>query len=225
MKKFILSIIVLGFFIPTGINAQTEKGKVLTGLSSRMGVYTMINSTSTDIFSLGFSSIKNKSDMDGYDEQPADKLVSINLQPKVGYFFIENLAIGLEFSLASFNYKDGTDDDKTNITLFGAGPFARYYIPTDKVTPFFEANALFGSQKYKWSPSDGDNEEEVSSIFSIGGGVGVAIPLSKKVTFDIVAGYNSYTEKAKDDNEDNYRSVIGTFGVKFGFVVFLGSDS
>lgn len=212
-------------FIPAGMNAQTEKGKVLLGLSSRMGLYTMISSTSTDILSLSFSSIKGKSDEEGFEESPADKLTNINLQPKVGFFVIDNLAIGIDLSLAKFIYKEGgEDDDKTTITMFGAGPFVRYYIPTDKITPYFEANALFGSQKYKWESASWDDDEETSSVFSIGGGIGVAFPLGDKVTFDILAGYNSYTEKYKEDNEDNYRTVIGTFGIKFGFIIFLGSN-
>ena len=220
MKKAILLFILIGFCFPPTSKAQMNQGKVLIGLSSRMGVYSLISSTSTDIFSLGFSSIKSKSDAADFEEDPADKMSSINFQPKIGIFVIDNLALGLDFSLATFKYKEESDDDETTISTFGVGPFIRYYLPAEKIAPFFEANAVFGSRKYKWDPSD----EDKSSLFAIGGGAGVAVPLGDKVTFDLLIGYNSYEEKDKEDNEDNFRTVTGTFGIKFGFIVFIGKS-
>ena len=59
---------------------------------------------------------------------------------------------------------------------------------------------------------------------SFGGGIGLAAPLGEKVTFDIMAGYDSLTVKDKEDNDDNYRTVIGTLGLKIGFTILLGSN-
>ena len=73
MKNIIMLCLIAGFLFPVAAEAQFEKDKVLIGLSTRMGIYEMTSSTSTDIFSLGFSSIKIKSDADNYEEPPSDK--------------------------------------------------------------------------------------------------------------------------------------------------------
>jgi len=59
---------------------------------------------------------------------------------------------------------------------------------------------------------------------SFGGGAGLAVKLGDKVTFDILAGYNSMTEKAKQNNPNDQRTVQGTLGVKFGFVAIFGTN-
>ena len=59
---------------------------------------------------------------------------------------------------------------------------------------------------------------------SFGGGIGMAAPVSDRITFDVLVGYNSLTYKDKDDNDDNDRTVIGTFGIKLGFIIFLGAN-
>ena len=75
---------------------------------------------------------------------------------------------------------------------------------------------------------DGDNSdfnyEDKESILSVVGGIGMAVPLGSKVTFDVMGGYNHLRIKDKKDNPDNYRRVYGTFGLKFGFIVFLGKS-
>jgi hypothetical protein len=208
--------------IPTAILSQTEKGKVFLGLSSRMGVYSLINTTSTDIFSLGFSSIKIRSDADGYEEPPSDKLTSINLAPRFGLFIVKNFGIGFDLSYVSFNYTEGTSDDKTRINQLGIGPFVRYYIQTNKVLPFIEANVSFGMEKCKYNIAD-NNSVDNYHVFVIGGGGGIAFPIGKKVTFDLTLGYNSYSEKLIKNNHNNIRSVVGTIGIRLGFLLYLGS--
>jgi hypothetical protein len=48
------------------------------------------------------------------------------------------------------------------------------------------------------------------------------IHLGDKAALDLTAGYNTYTQKEKEDNENNSRTVMGTFGLKFGFLIFIG---
>jgi hypothetical protein len=78
--------------------------------------------------------------------------------------------------------------------------------------------------KSKYDPSDGEGNESKSGITSFGGGLGVAIPMGEKVSFDLMAGYNSFTIKDKEDNPDDERIVLGTFGIKLGITIFLGSN-
>ena len=211
----LISVFVLT--IGTGLlNAQTSQGSVLIGVSSTLS----LAGSGSDLMGLGFSSIKYKSDIDGFENSDSDKMTSINLQPKIGYFVNDNLALGLDLNIALSSEKNGEDGDKYSQTLLGAGPFVRYYIPKSKVSPFIEISGSFGSLKDKYNSEDGFK----SSITSIGGGVGLAAPLGEKVLLDILAGYNTLTVKDKEDNEDNFRSVIGTLGLKIGFTILLGSN-
>jgi hypothetical protein len=140
---------------------------------------------------LGYSSVKYKSDADGFEESVPDKMTSINLLPKVGYFVADNFAIGLDLNIALSSTKDGEDNDKYSQTLLSVGPFVRYYIPTSKVLPYFEISGSFGAINNKYDYRDNSNwedDEYKSSVMSIGGGVGLAAPLGERVTFDVLAG-------------------------------------
>jgi hypothetical protein len=160
----------------------------------------------------------------------------MNLQPKVGYFVIDNLAIGLNINLAFINYTDGENDkNKMKSMFYGAGPFVRYYIDAGGVLPFAELEVAFGGGKvtdeYEGEGGGTDEESMKYSMFNFGGGIGVAIPIGGHASFDIMAGYTTTTYKAKEytnaegdtfENDDNDRNINGTFGVKFGFLVMIG---
>ena len=96
----------------------------------------------------------------------------------------------------------------------------RYYIPFGNLSAFVEAKALFGSNKDKFEGTF--EEEDTYSILHYGGAAGIAIPIGQKVTFDLALGYRSTTVKAKEDNDDDNRVVLGTFGLNLGVSVYLG---
>ena len=198
MKKIILLALV---FAVSGImNAQTEQGNFVLGGSSDLG--------------LNFGSTTFKSDAEGFEEGDSVKSTNINFSPIAGYFVMDNLAVGLIADINSNSIKDGSSENS-----FAAGPFLRYYFPMENVLPFVVAQGVFGSMN---SNSGFEGSEDLkTNLTSIGGGAGIAIPLSDSVTFDIIAGYSSTTSKASDDNPDNYRNVIGNFGVNFGLLVIL----
>ncbi len=217
MKKAILLITVLCVFTLSVLQAQINKGRSIIGVSTS---FSYVNFGS-DIMSLGFTSIKQKSNAAGYVEPDPEKMTTINLLPKVGYFVIDNLAVGLNVCIASSIEK--YDQSKYSTTYLGIGPFVRYYINGAKVMPFFDISTLFGSITDK-SDSQGYSYSDKTGVRSIGGGAGIAVKLGDKVSFDMMAGYNSLSGKAKQDNPDNERTVQGTIGFKFGFVILLGSN-
>jgi outer membrane protein len=208
MKKFsslAIGLIVIG----TGfLHAQTNQGNLLIGLSS-------------DIFDLGYTSSKTKSDADG-SEDP-NKNFNINFHPKMGYFLMDNLVIGLDLSVGFSNYKSGSDEYKLNSTTLSAGPFVRYYIPTSNVLPFFELGGSLGTQNTKFELSQ-EVDKYKTGILSFGGGIGLAVPLGDRVMVDFLAGYRSDRYKDKEDNEDNERRIMGTIGLEVGFTFLLGSN-
>ena len=210
-------ITVLCFFTLSVLEAQINKGRMLIGISTS---FTYVNFGS-DLMSLGFTSIKQKSDAPGYVEPDPSKMTTINLLPKFGDFVINNLAVGLDACIASSVQK--SDQSKYSTTYFGLGPFVRYYIKGNKIMPFFEVSSLFGSITDKTTSQYYDSTDKIR-MMSIGGGVGIAVKLADKVTFDILAGYNSMSGKLKENNPNNERTVQGTIGCKLGFVILPGSN-
>lgn len=221
MKRIIIAAMALTLISVGATKAQTNQGNILVGVSTTLSMA----GTGSDLMNIGFSSMKYKSDASGFDEPDADKTIGFNLLPKVGYFVIDNLAVGLDISTAYSKDTDGYDDDTQTATIFSAGPFLRYYMPNEKVMPYVELGGSFGGVNSKYESGDGDyDSDSKSSIMNFGGGIGIAAPLGNNVTFDFLAGYNSFTVKDKEDNDDNDRVVIGTLGIKFGFTIILGDN-
>jgi len=200
------------------LSAQSSKGKLLIGgITNIEQIGSGITSTN-----IGYTTIKSKDDS-GDEDDYKDKAFSFNFSPKVGYFVIDDLVLGIDFTFASSFSKTTNTDLKNNATFFGAGPFVRYYIPTKKVLPYAEAMYSVGSRTNKSIWEDGENTYKYGiQLYSVG--IGVAFPLGKKVSFDTLVGYKSTIYKAKQDNENNNRTIVGTFGLKLGFTIFLGSE-
>ncbi|RUT77879.1 outer membrane beta-barrel protein [Ancylomarina longa] len=218
MKKLAFIIILYSFLNPEIASSQMKKGDMLIGVSSTLNTL----GTGSNLMNLSFSSVKYKSNAEGYRESDADKLTNYNLQPKVGYFITNKIALGLDLNLSIFKNKDGSSSDEVTQSSFSIGPLFRYYIPSEKVMPFFELSTAFGSMTNKYQ-SVNLNDKSTSRITSLGGGFGIAAPLGKKVTFDVLAEYSSLTIKDKDNNPDDEKTVIGTFGINFGFTIILGA--
>ena len=225
MKKIILLITVFCFIAFQVINAQTDKGRMLNGISSTVN----LSGWGSDHLGLGFSSTKYVSSSGA--TSPATKTSFLNLIPKVGYFVIDNLAAGLDLTLSTYSTKN-SDNSKSNGTLLCIGPFARYYIPMDKFSPFAEVNIGIGANNSKNKSSTGSTlSEHKSGVFLLGLWAGMAMPLGDMVTFDAMLGYNHVTYKTKATSGTQIKSLnlqsgdtkekVGTFGVKMGFVVFF----
>jgi hypothetical protein len=212
-----LFLICIGF-----VNAQTDKGRMLLGASSDLGL------TGSDLLDFGYSSTKSKLDGASYVEDNTTKITNISLLPKFGYFVADNLALGLDFTFASAKAKGGgLSNSESTSRLLSTGPFVRYYIPTAKVLPFIEVNSSFGRRtntvKYKDNPNLEDYNAK-TNISSFGGGFGLAVPLGDKVAFEILAGFNSLTVINENAIFSNSRYVTSSLGLRVGFTIFLGSE-
>ena len=223
MKNLLIltvSILTINFGVLT---AQTNKGTIFIGGTTAQN----FTETGYNFMGLGYSSATTKYEANETYEYDQAKIFSVNLMPKIGYFVLENLVLGLNVNMAfsKTNYDYNLLDSRE--FLLGAGPFVRYYIPKTKVMPFVELNGLYSIQKNKYNYFEGDVLLDYSydrSILTFGAGLGIAIPLGKIVNFDILAGYDSYTIKRTVDNEENRREVVGTIGLKLGFTILLASD-
>jgi hypothetical protein len=113
MKKLLLTAFV-AFVGIVSANAQINQGAILVGANSN----------------LNFSSISP----DG-----GDSYSSFNLEGKVGYFFVENLAAGL---LLDYNKED-------EFSQIGFGLFGRYYVNGNIIL-----GANFTTNKWDFGGSD-----------------------------------------------------------------------
>lgn len=224
MKRHLLLLTVFCILGFTLLNAQTKKGNAFIGVSAK-GASTLFgySGTGPNLINLGLSTAKVKSDANNSEESYSYKTLNLSYSPKIGYFVVDNLALGLDINIAfsSLNYGG---DYQINMTTLSAGPFLRYYIPTGKVLPYFEVGGTYGITNSKIKSDGNDQDGSKSGLMSFGGGIGISVPLGDRVAFDLMAGYNSLTSKNKENNENNARTIMGDLGLRIGFMILLGSN-
>jgi hypothetical protein len=127
---------------------------------------------------------------------------TVSLNPAAGYFFLNNFAAGGVFQL-SYN-KSG--ENKT--TVFGVGPFVRYYFGKKELKPFIASEYIFTSNKF-------DNPSFRSTVngadFFIG--PGLAAFVNEHVAIETLVGY--VNSKVSDVPSD------GGVVVRIGFQIYL----
>jgi hypothetical protein len=210
---FLSVLCILNFSL---VKAQPDQGKIMVGVSSSLE----LASTGANLMSLGYTTTSTKSDASGAFDNETYKTTNLNLLPKVGYFMINNLAVGIDLGVNTSNTKYTTYT--SNSTFFSVGPFIRYYLATGNLLPFIELEGSLGKVSNKSTyENSGSTSESNSDIFNLGGNLGLTIPLGGVAAFDVMLGYNSLTAKESENNPNNVRTVLSAFGLKLGFVVFL----
>lgn len=178
MKKILF--VALLTVSAAAVQAQTYKGQVMVGGNA------------------SFSSSKYE------DADDDSRYTEVQLNPNIGYFFIDNLAGGLRLQLVSAKVK-GEDEGES---LFSASPFLRYYFlpATQKVNIFADASYGMGSA--------GGDEKESFNQFAFS--AGPAIFLTPNTALEFGIGYRSLGGDAFGDNR--YNSI----GLNVGFQIHLG---
>lgn len=222
MNKLFPIFAILFLLAQINLSAQTEKGKILLGISSALG----LNGGQT-----GFAISSTKTKSDSFESDPS-KSFSFNLSPRTGYFFTDNLATGLELSYTFFSL-DRPDIDpfiggETKFNQYSVGPFIRYYFQGKTIKPIIEGGVSFGKSTNTVegaNPVDGGDLDFDSNIFSFGGGAGIAVFFGNQVSFDTMLVYLNSQTKPTDNNDNNSRSVLSSFGLRLGFSIYLGNSS
>lgn len=172
MKKGIVTIFAILLTV-TAFAQFTNQGTFLIGGSSNLG--------------LNFLSRKSK--LGSGDFQDGPKTTSFNISPQLGYFIIDNLAIGGTLDFSSSKEEDDTFT-YTESSVF-VGPFVRYYF--DKL--YAEGNFGVGSAK-----SDFGGSENKSSLSGWNIAAGYALLLSDAVALEPQIGYASVSAKNNDSD-------------------------
>ncbi|MDJ1486067.1 OmpW family outer membrane protein [Cytophagaceae bacterium YF14B1] len=141
-----------------------------------------------------------------------DSNTSISFSPTLGYFVIDNLAIGLTPTISHSSTESLIPGQKYKTTTWGIGPFARYYIGDGTVKPLVHAGYSYLSSKSKDDTSNGVIETK-SNYSNVKLGAGVAYFINDHVSVDGIVNYNLLFSEGNDSQ--------GSVGISFGFQIFL----
>lgn len=216
MKKIILASSLITFGTMT---AQTEKGTfMITGQTG-----------------LGFTSSTVKFEYQG-QEIDGPKTNSFNISPSVGYFVIDNLAIGLDIDYKTATTKQeiyiseslttgavSTVNSKSTLSTIFIMPNATYFFSKGKARPYLSASAGIAQIKQDVNSSgtlldgntlSGYNNKNNGFVWS--GSGGIAYFVTNTICFDLGLGYTKYSYK-----DEGIKTKTGTFGANIGISVFL----
>lgn len=198
MKKVFL--LAITFVFTNVILAQTEQGKfVLSGATG-----------------LQFISSNVEYEYDGQSQGDVTQS-SFSIMPSIGYFVMDNLAVGLSANFSSTTLKD--EGDKYTVSSTMLLPTAIYYFPVEgQFKPLLQVGAGLMSTKEKYSYDGGSDEDKMSGLaLNFGGGAAYFINDYVSLNFGL-----SYTmANLKDSDDSDWVQKQGNFAANIGFSVFL----
>ena len=140
------------------------------------------------------------------------KQFEVEIAPKVGYFIVDKMAVGL-YPAFSFSNNLSIPDNQSAMTAIQLGPFARYYfLSKDKqLNIFAESSYRYTSTRYSRSNTDG-------SITSIG--VGPVIYFNSAVGLEFAVTYQIIKAATP-----NIKSTTKHIGLSIGLQVHLKNET
>ncbi len=181
MKKVLLSAVALLAF---GFANAQEETKGNGGFAKG------------DVFVSGAFSI-------GSEKTGDDKSSGFEIEPKVGYFVTENIAIGGKLGFASYKAEDafGDTDDLSAVTV---GAFGRYYM-----TPASQFS-LFGQLGFDYSSIDDKLADVQENEIGLNLGLGLSYFVSNNWSIEATWAGLGYTS---NDNGGNGAEKTNSFGL------------
>lgn len=202
MKKLLLASAIALF---ASVQAQTEKGSWV--VSGKTGI--------------GFNSATTKYSAQGHSVD-GPEVSTFSVTPSVGYFVIDNLAVGVDLGFTStkttFKNSDLDVNYEDKQQLFSILPNATYYFATaTKARPYLGAGIGYGSL----TASDifsGDQTTKGGFLWGVKGGL--VYLLNSTVGLDLGVGYNSFTTKQTESGVE-LKTTANTLGVNGGITLFF----
>ncbi len=135
------------------------------------------------------------------DEGP--NTFAIDLNPIVGLFIADNLAVGPGLNLAYAN----TSDTDTRSFKFGISPLVRYYTGSEKLKLFGQ-----GTIGYNWVDIDAGEASSNDNFYNAGIGMGVAMFPVRSVGVEMSVNY--LRNPRFNDGVDAIMLRVGIFAYK-----------
>jgi len=142
---------------------------------------------------IGFSTANSKVSAGGNEEKGLSPR-QINIAPSIGYFVLDNFALGIGADYTINRVVLPNDDKKEDSDLL-FGPFARYYfLLGDNAALFAVANFGFGNSKDEQTV--GETTESISTnIFAVGVGPGITVYSKGGFGIEAIFKYNYANSK------------------------------
>jgi len=198
MKKFFLLAIVL---VSTNvILAQTEQGKFV--LSGATGLQFLSSNIEVE-----------------YDGQSSGDMTqnSFTIIPSIGYFVMDNLAVGMTANFSSTTQKNEGYKTKTTSTMIL--PTVLYYFPVaGNLKPLVQVGAGLMSFSKENKNSENSYKDKFSGLaLNFGGGASYFINDYVSLNFGV-----SYTmANLENSNDSDYVQKQGNFAGNIGLSIFL----
>ena len=176
---------------------------------------------------VGFSTSNSKVTLmsTSTDEQgKGPSSLQISIAPKVGYFIIDDLALGLGMDFTFSSLKE-PNTDRTDDSDLLFGPFARYYFPVEEDMAFFvESNFGFGNSSDDQFIGEG-RQSIKTNIFALGVGPGFTVISDQGIGIEAIFKYNFARSKFNTDIAGVTTETItqtNQFDVSIGIQFYFG---
>lgn len=207
MKKLLFLIAAL-LFLGQARTQVTDQGNFMIG--STLG------------FATSTSNIK-QGDGTGEEKGEGPSVVQIHFAPAVGYFLIENMALGIRMDY-TFNRQERTQTQKTKDSDLLFGPFARYYFPVGSDMAFLVEGG-FGFGNSSDDTNIGGIDQSINTnIFSVGVGPGFTVISNEAIGLEALFKY-TYSRSNFDTILSGVRQETVTrtnsFDISLGLHIYL----
>ncbi len=187
----------------------------------------MAQPKSNSFFAGGSLSISGGKDKikDGGSSTVNSSYTFFNLNPKVGYFLSDKLAVGVqtEGAIRVTKFPNNTNHTKSTYTGFDFSPYLRYYIINQKFGLFGEASMGFGISTYKDFYQYSSTVKTTGQGFSMGVSPGIYYSISDHIMLESMLGWIGF-DSSTQKYDDGSRDVNSSFGlelnsstISFGF--------
>lgn len=205
MKKITL---IASLIFATTLNAQTEP----TNLPTAKGNWIIGGSTN-----LGFSSNKSTIKTDNYSAD-GQKTTKFNVTPTVGYFVIDNLAVGINLGYEVQKYDEVFyDNQQTKVTnsTFSVIPSLTYFVEADsKAFPYVSVGAGYGF----FNTKTGSYPSTKTNFFALGAKAGLAYFITPSIAIDLGLTYQQLSTKYNaHDGIPESKEIYKNLGAAIGF--------
>ncbi len=133
------------------------------------------------------------------------KYISATLNPSIGYFIYDGLALGLS---VNSNYIEGLEDYKRSSLELGLGPFFKYYTSL----------GLFAGSRINYSIHKEIGSNYINNSYSIIPEIGYAYFINSNISFESSLNHTYVLSK---NNIGNELTTINNTYLTFGFQMFI----